>query len=232
MAIFCLKNLESPLRVGERLKKAREERGFSLPDISTKTHIPIKYVETIESGKFDNLPPAKAHRLAYIKKYAESLELNPTSFLYQYSKESDLENYVLAHPHRHLKIHSLRSISFVFKNLAIAIAIIGFLSYLVWQINGILKPPKLSVFTPAEGYVSSHLTTLVQGETENEIKLTINGKEIMTNGKGQFEATVDLSNGVNTITISAFKKHGKTTTVTRHVVVKPNSPADKIGIDY
>ena len=121
--------------------------------------------------------------------------------------------------------------SFLLKNTAVIIFILGFLGYLFWQINGILQPPKLLIYTPADGYVSSHLSTLVQGETEMEVKVTVNGKEIMANERGQFEAMVDLSNGVNAITISAMKKHGKTTTVTRHVVVK-NPLTEKIGVNY
>lgn len=125
------------------------------------------------------------------------------------------------HPHRSFKIRKL-SISSIFKNVAIAVLIIGFLGYLAWQINGILRPPTLTVFTPDDGSVTSQLTTNVQGETEKEVQLTVNGKEIMANDKGQFGAQVGLSGGLNTITISATKKHGKTTTITRHIIVKPS----------
>lgn len=221
MAIFCRKKLEASLHVGERLKKAREDHCLNLQDVSVKTRVPMKYLEAIESSHFDCLPCAKAHRLAYIREYARSLDLNPASFLYQFSKESDLENYTPVHPHRSFKIRKL-SISSIFKNVAIAVLIIGFLGYLAWQINGILRPPTLTVFTPDDGSVTSQLTTNVQGETEKEVQLTVNGKEIMANDKGQFGAQVGLSGGLNTITISATKKHGKTTTITRHIIVKPS----------
>ncbi len=220
MAVFCVKNLESQIRVGERLKKAREEKELSLDDIYKKTRIPNKYLEAIEFGNFKELPQAKAHRLAYIREYAEALDLNSASFLYQFSQEADLTNYIPALPRRALKLWASNSLSNIFKNLAVAILLIGFLSYLTWQVNGILQPPKLTVFTPADGYISSKLMALVQGETEKEVRLTVNGKDIMPNNNGRFEIPVDLSNGVNTITISAIKKHGKVTTITRHVIVK------------
>jgi cytoskeletal protein RodZ len=220
MPIFCLKNLESLLRVGERLKKAREEQQLRLDDIYKKNRIPLKYLEAIESGRFKELPQAKAHRLAYIREYAEALNLNPASFLYQFSQEADLTNEITAHPSRGRKLWALNSLSNIFRNVAVAVLLLGFLGYLTWQVNGILQPPKLSVFTPADGYISSKLVTLVQGETEKEVRLTVNGKDIRPNDKGKFEIPVDLSNGVNTITISAIKKHGKMTTITRHVIVK------------
>ncbi len=220
MPVFCLKNLEPQIRVGERLKKAREEQNLSLDDLNKKTRIPNKYLESIELGRFKELPQAKAHRLAYIREYAEALNLNPASFLYQFSQEADLANETIIHPSRGRKLWALNSLSNIFKNVAVAILLLSFLGYLTWQVNGILQPPKLAVFTPADGYISSKLVTLVQGETEKEVRLTVNGKDIMPNDKGKFEIPVDLSNGVNTITISAIKKHGKITTITRHVIVK------------
>lgn len=233
VAVFCVKNLESQMRVGERLKKSREAKELTLDDVYKKTRIPLKYLEAIESGNFKALPPAKAHRLAYIREYVEALNLNPASFLYQFSQEADLTNYIPTIPHRGLKLWAFNSLSNIFKNATVAILLVGFLGYLTWQVNGILQPPKLTVFTPADGYISSKLMALVQGETEKEVRLTVNGKDIMPNNNGRFEIPVDLSNGVNTITISAIKKHGKITTVTRHVIVKFGAlSVGSVGTNY
>ncbi len=223
MTIFCVKNLESLQRVGERLKKAREEKQLSLDDIYKKTRIPLKYLEAIELDHFKELPQTKAHRLAYIREYVKALDLNPASFLYQFSQESDLTSYTTKPLHKTFKLYSFSSLSNIFKKGAVAILLVTFLSYLSWQVNGILQPPKLTIFTPIDGYISNKLVTLVQGETEKEVRLTVNGKDIMPNDKGQFEIPIDLSNGINTITISAIKKHGKVTTITRHVIAKSNA---------
>lgn len=223
MAVFCLKKLEPLIRVGERLKKTRQQQKLSLEDISKKTRIPIKYLEAIESARFKELPQAKAHRLAYIRQYAETLNLNPASFLHQFSQESDLYNYKPAHPLRVLRLWRMSSLSNLFRYVALGVLTVGFVSYLSWQVNGILQPPKLAVFSPIEGYISNKPVAIVQGETEKEVRLTVNGKEAMANNQGRFEVPIDLSNGVNTITISAIKKHGKTTMVTRHIIVKSNN---------
>lgn len=233
MAVFCVKNLESLTRVGERLKKAREQQRLNLDDIYKKSRIPLKYLEAIELGNFKELPQAKAHRLAYVREYAEALNLNPASFLYQFTQESNLTNYTPTHPRRALKLWPFNSLPNIFRNVAAAVLLLGFLGYLTWQVNGILQPPKLSVFTPADGYVSTKPVTLVQGETEKEVQLTVNGKDVMPNDNGRFEIAVDLSNGVNTITISAIKKHGKVTTITRHIIVKSNAlTAEEMKINF
>ena len=76
------------------------------------------------------------------------------------------------------------------------------------------------VFPKLEGQISNRAEITIQGETDKENRLEANGKEIKVNEQGKFNDTILLSNGVNTITLSTTKKHGKTTVVTRHVVVK------------
>src|SRR3989339_709551 len=80
-------------------------------------------------------------------------------------------------------------------------------------------------YFPIEGQLSNRAETAIQGETDKESQLEVNGKEIKVNEQGKFNDVILLSNGVNTITLSTTKKHGKTTTVTRHVVVMIKEPA-------
>ena len=220
MTIFCLKKLQPLTRVGGRLKKAREEQKLSLEDIFNKTRIPLKYLEAIESARFSELPQAKAHRLAYVREYAETLNLNPASVLYQFAQESDLNSYTPVHPRQGIRLWPVKSLSNIFRLAALGVLLVGFVTYLAWQVRGVLQPPKLFVYTPIDGYISNKLGALVQGETEKEVKVIVNGKEAMLDDQGRFELPIDLANGINTITISAIKKHGKTMTVIRHVIVK------------
>lgn len=218
MAVFCRKKLEAPQTVGACLKKAREDKNISLEMIASQTHISLKHLIAIESGTFCDLPQAKAHCLAYVRSYANALELKPDALIRRFAKEANLENYQPTPPARYLKIKSA-SVAMILKTAGAAALIVLFLGYLSWQIYGILQPPKLIVYSPTEGLVTSQLSVVIKGQTQKEIKLTINGQEIMADEQGRFEMNLDLSNGLNTIIIIATKKHGKTTTVTRHVVV-------------
>lgn len=220
MAIFCLKKLESPVRLGERLKKARESQGLTLAELAATTHITLEYLTALEESNFSLLPKARGFRLAYLREYAEALGLSPSSCLHQFHKEEGWEDIKNIHPSKDLKISRFYSLSFLARNILIAIFVLAFAGYLIWQVRGILEPPQLTIFFPPEGAVSEKLNIAVQGETEKESRLSINGQEIMVNEQGRFESAVDLSEGLNTIIISAAKKHGKTTTVTRHIVAK------------
>lgn len=182
--------------------------------------IPEKYLQAIKNSKFDSLPKAKAHRLAYIRSIAKVLELPADECIVQFEKEAGLNNADLAHPLRSIRLFPFASISIFIRNLTVAGLVVLFAGYLVWQVRGILQPPYLAVFTPTEGNVVSAPRTTIEGETEKESRLTVNGQDIMVSEQGKFSTEIDLGNGVNTIQISATKKHGKTTTIVRHVVVR------------
>jgi len=227
MSIFCYKKIEAAGRLGENFKKKRLERDLTLTALSETTRIPLKYLEAIERDDFLKLPLGKPFRLAYVREVAQALGFNPEQCVYQLENETGLDSVPLIHPHRSIRLFPFSSISIFLRNGLLASFVLLFAGYLIWQIRGILQPPRLSVYSPLEGYVVSQPNTLVQGETEKESRLTVNGQEIMVSESGRFETKIDLSNGVNTIVIEATKKHGKTTSVTRHLVVKQkikNSP--------
>lgn len=218
MAIFCAKKIEPPVRVCLRLKQTREALGLSIEQVAEKTHIAAKYIIAIDNCDFHKLPQAKAYRIAYIRSYAQALGLDENVIIYQFTHDLGLEDVKNIHPHRHIKFFSFNSTYVIARNLLIAVFIILFASYLIWQVKGIMNPPKLEVYTPLEGYVTNGYQITVQGETEKECHLTINGQEIMANENGQFSTVIDLIKGLNTITIASTKKHGQTTTVTRNIV--------------
>ncbi len=233
MSIFCSKKLSAPEPLGQILLKAREHCGLSLEEFSTKIGVPKNYIHAIEKNAFNELPPIKFFRLAYLRAYVSALNLEQKNIFDQFKREGGLSNVKDGNtsPLKNLSKFSFFSSSVLLRNSAIAIVVILFASYLGWQVKGILEAPKLTVYTPIEGAVSNQIGVLVQGQSEKEVHLTVNGQSIMINEKGQFESLVDLSNGVNTITISAMKKHGRATTVTRHVVVK-TTEGDQVTLKH
>ncbi|QQK76318.1 helix-turn-helix domain-containing protein [Salicibibacter cibarius] len=62
--------------LGQFLKEKREEKGWGLDEVQTRTKIQKRYLLSIEEGRYDDLPGAFYAR-AFIKSYAEALELEP-----------------------------------------------------------------------------------------------------------------------------------------------------------
>jgi cytoskeletal protein RodZ len=62
--------------LGNRLKEAREAKGLSLDELQTITKIQKRYLVGIEEGNY-TIMPGKFYVRAFIKQYAEAVDLNP-----------------------------------------------------------------------------------------------------------------------------------------------------------
>lgn len=222
MSVFCYKPIKIPVRLGERFRSTRESYGWNIESAERRSHIPRKYMTALETGKFDDLPRAKAHRLAYVKQYATILGLDAEDCTSQFCNENGLTG--VSHI---VKITSAtaaqrgQSISVIVRNIVLTLCIFLFIGYLAWQVKGIIEPPSLTVVSPLDGSVVSERTILVQGEAESGTRLTVNGQEVAGDSRGQFRIPIDVVEGLNTLTIAATKKHGKTTERLINVILKP-----------
>lgn len=224
MSVFCSKPIKKPLRLGELFATEREKCGWSRGDIQEKCHIPLKYVDALETGRFADLPTAKAHRFAYVRQYAAALGLNSNECLQQFSAEDGL-NGISAKLKTDHQARSLRgqSVSAIVRQLILASCVALFFGYLVWQVKGIIEPPALTVLSPLDGSVVNDRSILVQGEAQAGTKLKINGQEVAGDSRGIFRIPLDLVEGLNTLSITATKKHGKTTERLVNVILKPTT---------
>jgi cytoskeletal protein RodZ len=72
--------------LGALLRKAREQRGYTLEDIQETTKIRKRYLEAIETGDYKVLPGSFYVR-AFVKTYAETVGLDAEEVLRLYQKE-------------------------------------------------------------------------------------------------------------------------------------------------
>lgn len=61
--------------VGDRLRAVREAKRLDLSHIAAETRIPIRHLETIEAGAFEDLP-SRAYAIGFARTYAGALELD------------------------------------------------------------------------------------------------------------------------------------------------------------
>ena len=228
MSIFCYKKIDTEQCLSWELKEARAQQQLSLEEVSKATRIPLKYLEAFENNRFLELPKATAHQRAYLRQLCQLYKIDFNTAIYKFSCDGGLKNTTLPYL-QEVSTEKLRPLSLLIRNLSLTIFVLFFISYLGWQIHGIMTPPKLIVYSPIEGQISNRTEITVQGETDKENHLLANGQEIKVNEQGKFNDIILLANGVNTITLSTAKKHCKTTTVVRHVVVSIKEPA-KVSI--
>jgi cytoskeletal protein RodZ len=72
--------------LGQLLRKAREQHGYTLDDIQEATKIRKRYLEAIEAGDYKVLPGSFYVR-AFVKTYAETVGLDAEEVLRLYHKE-------------------------------------------------------------------------------------------------------------------------------------------------
>src|SRR5690625_7444639 len=77
------------MEIGELLKEAREEKGYTLDNIQEKTKIQKRYLVAIEQGDFNALP-SKFYARAFIREYAEAVELDPEVVLADFKEEKEI----------------------------------------------------------------------------------------------------------------------------------------------
>lgn len=94
-------------------------------------------------------------------------------------------------------------------------------------------PPTLNITAPVEGLVTSSPNLVVAGQTNDAtsspvtINITIGGVDqgtVSIGGDGSFSKSITLAEGSNVIVIKATDAAGKTTSVTRNVVLDTSVP--------
>jgi len=212
MAVFRQKKISRGQTLADKLNKARLESGLSLEELSQSTKIQPKYLETLERGDYNNLP-GDIYAKAWIKIYAQSLGLNSKELLADYKIEKTIGEklYKVAAPKSSSKNFPVFDI-LAPKNLkraGITLIVLALLSYLGWELNNIIAPPKVIIFEPENNFKTTASSLEIKGSTKPEVQLTINNELVLLNEDGSFNQTINLAIGLNNLQISAKKKHSK-----------------------
>lgn len=210
--MFKTKEIETQT-LGEKLKNARESLKMAFWQASRKTKIPVNYLKYLESGKYDELP-ADVYITAYLKKYAEVLKLDINQVLEQFKTEKG----ITAKPSHSSKKPLLVTPKRI--SLVVAIMVIGLIFGYFWhQISYLINPPSIKITQPIPDFATQDRSVEISGQTELNVYLTVNGKEIYVDSKGNFSSVISLESGLNILRIEARDRFGKTTTVIRRIMV-------------
>jgi len=65
---------------GEGLRERRESMGLSVEDVFRRIHVPVAYIEALETGALRQLP-VPCYAVGFLKTYCQFLELDPNRFI-------------------------------------------------------------------------------------------------------------------------------------------------------
>lgn len=75
------------MSVGEKLKEARLKQGITLEMVEDETKIRKFYLESLEKGRYEALPP-EVYAVGFMKRYAKFLGLNEREMVEEFKQEA------------------------------------------------------------------------------------------------------------------------------------------------
>ena len=214
--------------LGDMLSRSRQETKLTTDRVSARLGIPEKWIIQVEDNKWSEIPDDAYSRI-YFRSYCRLLgfDTKTMSELYRQTRQRcRLNNRQLTNDHHHHPTIAVPAWQMMVTTRLIRRSLLGLLSlgligYFWWVIAGIVTPPKIALIAPIDGLVTEDRSIVVEGQTEAEVGLRVNGKDVAPDGNGYFYDTLDLAEGLNLIKVSASKKHSKETVVIRRIIVKP-----------
>lgn len=210
--------------LGERLREIREESNLTLEDIQRKIGVSKKYIEYLEQSRYEMLP-GDVYVRSFLKKYVAVLRINEEKVFKLYQGERKVAE-SLVKQEKKIYFPPKSKVNFTpftpkfFRNIIIAVLVLGILVYLGWELFRVISPPALSVTYPPDRLVTESKNLKITGQTEPESKVLVNGKEVYVDSRGHFQEEIVLKEGINVIKVSAYKKQGKESVVSREILYK------------
>lgn len=213
---FTKKNI-SALTLGEKLKKLRSDKRIALNEVARITKIQLSYLEYLEEGAYDKMP-ADVYVKGFLRSYADFLGVDEKILLRIYEREKDIKNNLEEKDKKKLpKVEKIDISSFVFTPKRIIFSVVAIivligLFFLYREIDSFANEPSLLILNPSSDNVEILTNSIiVEGVTDKEAKLFINGQPILVNDEGKFRENLTLQNGLNAINIKAINKFNKET---------------------
>ena len=199
--------------LGEQLKNFRSEGRVTLQEVSRETKIPVKYVEMLEEGKYEKLPP-DVYVKGFLRAYAEFLGVDPRKIINLYEREKDIKINLNGGAEKKPAKKKKKMSNFVITPriiiaACVALVVVGGFCYLYSQIGRFAAVPRLVIANPANDETIPGNSISISGFTDEDAKLAINGQPILVSDKGEYKEDVLLQSGVNVITVSATNRFNK-----------------------
>lgn len=204
--------------LGQIFRERRLGQNRTLEQASTDTRIRAIYLQYLEDGNYTNFPVSLQIK-GFISIYARYLgmEAEEAWAFYRREQPQKEEKTLLRFKIPSLKTTGLRITSQMIITLSIILMIGGAVSYVTWQYINFAGAPKIELFSPRDGLVTTNGSIKVEGVVSEDSRVTLNNTSIRTSNEGYFAQDIPLSEGINVLTFVAVNTSGKSTTLKRVV---------------
>lgn len=208
--------------VGEILREARLRHRVSVSELAQLTRIRRQHLLALEANQFTQLPAATFVK-GYIKTYARIFGFDHQSvvaLLRRDFKESARGKLV---PRDFIKpVLKRRQLwrPVTYLVLGLGLVFVSLVSYVGVQWYQLHRPPNLTITQPEENSLVAPRVEIT-GQTEPEAVVSVNHQPVALQPDGSFQTQLFLTReGLNTISVEASDRRGKTTLMQRTVRVK------------
>ena len=211
--------------LGDKLRKKREALGLSQEDLAHLSQLSSKQISALEGDAYETFS-AKVYAAGSLKKIINALSYalaDQERILLEFSSEWEVRNFRKPKETTPLPRNRVENPYFTPFRISLGLTLIGFTAlavFFAFRITNFVGSPKLNIFEPEENSQWETLTVRVQGETEKESTLTINGREVTINERGEFNQELSAQPGLNVLEFRVEDRFGKVTQKIRHIVVK------------
>lgn len=204
------------------LSSSREERKYPVEEIVEKTGIPARFLEYLESGVYEKLPP-DAYVYGYLRKLAGIYALDKEELWERYKNEkgalvrSGAGDYFPGSK----KTESSESVARRGRNAALSVPVVLvaiLFGYIGWQVSTLVRTPRVDIVAPERDITISEAQYTVRGVVEPGSLVTINDDPVAANDSGGFEKLYTLQEGMNIFTFKVRKPLGREKTLTRGIL--------------
>lgn len=209
---FKVKKIQS-LTLGEKMRKARNEKRITLSEISKNTKIQMEYLENLESGNYSKLP-ADVYVKGFLKSFAEYIGINEDYLIKSFNKEKSIQKNIAGNGKNEIvprKINLSRfsinpkMISIIF----ISLFFLGLLFYLYRNLNNFVSNPELVILNPSNNAIINESSVIIKGKTDVGNNLFINNQPALVDENGFFNENIILREGINVISVKSVNQFNK-----------------------
>ena len=209
--------------IGQEFALERKRKGLSIAQVAKDTKIKEEFLYAIEKGDFKALP-SSAYAYGFVRNYAKYLGLPVEKSLAIYRREYDEKKNVEVLPRGFSNPKEYTPPKYRFgRSAALLICLFVIVAgFLVFQYRAAVFNPNLKIDTPKENEEVHSLTVVIKGKTDSASTLLIDNKEVPIDSDGSFQKEITVFPGEEVINFSVENKFGRSTSVNRKILVKPN----------
>lgn len=215
--------------VADALIEVRESRGLTPAEAAQKSGVPKRYIDFFERRKTNGMT-ADVYAHHKLRAYSRFLDLDEEKVLSSFRQEQAQPAKITPtrhasrwrkHPLKNIPTRALLVTPKIIRGAIAVIIAVGIGMFFVVRAQKMTAPPQVALTSPKNGLVTEVTSLTVEGKTEKEVRLLVNGEPVYIDSSGNFSDELELRKGLNVIRVVAMRKHGQKSEVVRRVIVKP-----------